>query len=166
MTSIQIWLSRSDELAVQAELQNKVWDELEVEPTLDPSGLGVNVSEYVATLDGTVISYPQKLAAARAAKRVPGVQAVQNEIAVVLPVLQQRTDEDLGRAVAHALEWNVLIPHGRVTAAVARGWVTLEGNVEWDHERIAAEEAVAHLVGVRGITNSIAVTPLARPNDA
>jgi osmotically-inducible protein OsmY len=37
--------------------------------------------------------------------------------------------------------------------------MTLEGNVEWQFQRSAAERAVRYLTGVRGITNLITVRP-------
>lgn len=38
---------------------------------------------------------------------------------------------------------------------VRAGWVTLEGTVDWDHQKATAEADVSKLVGVRGVTNSI-----------
>jgi osmotically-inducible protein OsmY len=39
------------------------------------------------------------------------------------------------------------------------GWLTLSGNVNWYFEKVAAEEDVRKLSGVRGITNMIAIKP-------
>ena len=41
--------------------------------------------------------------------------------------------------------------------AVSKGWVTLEGEVEWGFERDDAERVVRRLTGVRGVTNLIKV---------
>jgi osmotically-inducible protein OsmY len=42
---------------------------------------------------------------------------------------------------------------------VSRGWVTLDGRVEWQFQRREAERAVRRLTGVRGVTNLITVKP-------
>ena len=43
--------------------------------------------------------------------------------------------------------------------AVSKGWVTLEGQVDWQYQRDAAESAVRYLPGVTGVTNLITVKP-------
>ena len=42
---------------------------------------------------------------------------------------------------------------------VSNGWVMLRGEVEWEYQRRAAERSVRRLVGVRGVSNSVAVRP-------
>ena len=72
----------------------------------------------------------------------------------------QRTDEEIARAVANALASNTSIPPDRVKAQVSHGWVTLEGTVEWYYQKEAAERAVRYLRGVKGVTNRIVVKPI------
>jgi osmotically-inducible protein OsmY len=43
------------------------------------------------------------------------------------------------------------------------GWVTLEGQVEWNYERERTEDAVRCIRGVKGITNSVQLRPHAMP---
>jgi len=81
------------------------------------------------TLSGYVDSYVKKWAAERAAARVFGVRAVAEAIEVRLPGSLKRSDEDIARAVANVLEWNVLVPHDRVEVQVQDGLVTLSGEV-------------------------------------
>jgi osmotically-inducible protein OsmY len=117
------------------------------------------VKNGIVTLTGRVPSYAQKLAAARATAGVAGVKAVVNELQVGLPPADQRTDEEVARAVANALISHVSVPPNRVKAVVSNGWVTLEGTVEWHYQRQAAEEAVRHLRGVKGVINRVVVQP-------
>jgi osmotically-inducible protein OsmY len=63
-------------------LQAKVFDELGIEPALDPSNLRVVVKRGTVTLSGTARSHPEKAAAERAAKRLCGVRVVNNHITV------------------------------------------------------------------------------------
>jgi len=106
-----------------------------------------------------VPTWIQRLAAEQAAKRVRGVRAVVNEIEVRLAQGDERTDEEIAKAVRDALEWDVLVPADRITVAVSDGWVKLEGEVGWQYEKEAAERAVRNLRGVKGVTNLITVRP-------
>jgi osmotically-inducible protein OsmY len=163
--SIEMWLAEDDDVAARSELQRSVFDEFTWEPTLDAADINVMVADHVVTLSGAVKSYPQKLAAERAAERVRGVQAVQNELAVVAPASDRRSDTEIARAAAAVLESDVLVPRARVWATVADGRVRLEGSVRRDAERREAEEAVQRLVGVKGVTNVMTVEPTAPPED-
>jgi len=68
-------------------------------------------------------------------------------------------DAEVARAVVSTLQANAVVPEGTVWVAVRDGWVTLKGQVGWDHQRMAAGAAVGHLMGVRGVINSIVVMP-------
>jgi osmotically-inducible protein OsmY len=46
-----------------------------------------------------------------------------------------------------------------IQAIVKDGWVTLEGDIEWNYERERAEGAAGRVKGVIGITNSIRLQP-------
>ncbi len=147
------------------EIQRQVLDELRFDPEVEPTDVGVEVDNGVVTLTGTVDSYSMKFAAEKAAKRVKGVKAVANDIQVTLPFERTRTDTDIARAAANALEWNTEVPHERIKVTVHEGWVTLEGDVDWHYQKEAAERSVRDLMGVKGVTNLIAVAaPKASPD--
>ena len=57
------------------------------------------------------------------------------------------------------------MPDGKVQVTVQKGWVTLNGTVDWFYQRDAAERAVRKLSGVIGISNQIEVAPSARASD-
>ena len=139
------------------ELKREVEDELRWEPRVDAAAIGVAVEDGVVTLSGSVDSWAEKWAAEHAVKRVAGVAAVAEEIEVRLPVHSRRTDADVARAAANALAWNTFVPPDSVKVTVENGWVTLEGVVASAHERSAATEAVRRLIGVRGVSNLVAL---------
>lgn len=141
------------------ELKRSVESELNFEPSINAAEIGVAVRDGVVTLSGRVPSYWEKVAAERAAARVAGVKAVANELEVRLPGSSERTDEDIARAAIDALKWNVLVPQDRIMIAVSKGWATLEGSVDWQYQKSAAEKAVRRLVGVAGVSNLIEVKP-------
>jgi osmotically-inducible protein OsmY len=146
-----------------ADIQLDVLDELEWDARIQPNEIGVAAKDGIVTLTGQVNSFLKKWAAEEAAHRVKGVKAVVNDIEVKLLPGDQRTDEDIAAAVLRALEWDALVPTERVKVTVSKGWVTLDGDVEWQYQREEAERAVRRIVGVRGVTNLIAVKPKTKP---
>ena len=141
------------------ELKKSVESELNFEPSINAAEIGVAAKDGIITLSGNVPSYWEKMAAERAAARVSGVKAVVNEVVVHLPGSSERTDEDIARAALNALQWNVLIPSDRIKVKVSKGWVTLEGMVDWQFQKTAAEKAVRKLIGVRGVIDLIELKP-------
>lgn len=139
-------------------LKVEVERELEWDPMVNESSVGVFVKNGAVTLTGHVSSYSEKWAAVRAAERVYGVRAVADEIKVELPTSSVRDDVDIAQAVARTLRWNTLVPED-VKAEVRNGVVTLRGEVEWSYQRNEAERAVRNITGVTGVTNLIVVKP-------
>lgn len=145
------------------QLQKDILNELDWEPSVDASRIGVEVSDGVATLSGHVDSYTQKWAAERVAQRVAGIKSVAVELDVILPGPHQRNDTEIAQAAANAIDWNASIPKDAVRLVVEKGWVTLSGEVEWAFIRTAAETSVRNLYGVKGVVNNIAIHPRVEP---
>ena len=141
------------------QLQHDILDELKWEPSVEAAEIGVTVEAGVATLGGHVRTYTEKVSAERAAQRVAGVEAVANEIEVRPAGAGARTDTDIARAALEALAWHSALPAHAIKVAVSRGWVTLDGQVDWQYQREEAECAVSSLLGVRGVINEVAVKP-------
>jgi osmotically-inducible protein OsmY len=123
----------------------------------------VAVHDGIVTLAGYVDSYAKKYAAERAAKRVHGVKAVVNDLVVKLPTDSERADPDIARSVVQALQSRITVPADRIKVTVRDGWVTLEGEVDWQFQKESAEDAVRYLPGVKGIINLITVKPKVSP---
>jgi osmotically-inducible protein OsmY len=124
----------------------------------------VSVRNGVVTLSGHVDSYVEKWTAEAAAKRVHGVRAIANELEVRLPGTSKRTDEDVAAAAVNALKSNPSVPDA-VKVTVCQGWVTLDGEVEWQFQKEAAEAAVRPLQGVVAVTNLVRVKPRVSPGE-
>ena len=142
------------------ELQQAVLDELEWDPSIKSSRIGVSVEDGIATLAGEVESYAEKLAVLHAASRVFGVRGVADEVKVRLPDYNERTDADIARSAANAIAWTATVPSDCVKVEVENGWVTLEGEVNWQFEKDAAEASLRSLRGITGISNDIVVRPI------
>jgi osmotically-inducible protein OsmY len=139
--------------------QQNVLRELDWEPQVKSTDIGVAVTDGVVTLSGFIESYDQKYHAEQAAKRVYGVRALANDLEVKPGAGGQRADPDIAHAAAHALEQRITVPHERIKMTVRDGWITLEGEVNWKYQSDAAGAAVRHLTGVKGVTNLIEVKP-------
>jgi osmotically-inducible protein OsmY len=146
------------------ELRQAVLHELEWDPSVDAAHIAVAIRDGVVILGGFVSSYSERYAAEKAAKRAFGVNAVVNKIEVKLPDSVHITDEDIAAAAVRALKWNILVPSSKIKVTVSRGFVTLEGEVNWQFQKDAAEEAVRYLDGVTGVANKILVAPAVSPS--
>ncbi len=143
------------------ELQKDVMDELKWEPSLTEviSQLGVLVNDGVVTLSGRVNSYNQKINAEQAAQRVAGVKVVAEDIEVVIPGKNERSDTDIAIAVKDALKWHSAVNEDLIEIKVENGWVYLDGSAEWDYQKKAAENAVKDIVGVVKVVSRISLKP-------
>lgn len=152
-------------MKTDTQLRNDIQAELNWAPDVKTSDIGVIVKDGVVTLTGHLASHAEKYAVERAAQRVHGVKALAIELTVKLPFDNQRTDADIAQAAERALEWNVLVPDEKIRPMVEEGWLTLNGEVEWDYQRSAAENAVRDLMGVTGVSNLVKVKPKVSPAD-
>jgi osmotically-inducible protein OsmY len=148
-----------------SELERDVKEELQWNPDLDASDIAVSARNGAVTLTGFVRSYTDKYEAESAAKRIAGVTAVANDLEVRIPSIHQRPDPDIARDAAAAIKNYLPISYEQIKAVVKDGWVTLEGEVEWQYEQQAAETAVRPLQGVKGVINLIKIKPRVKPYD-
>jgi osmotically-inducible protein OsmY len=147
------------------DIKRDVEAELRWDPDIDASDIAVAVKDGVVTLSGFVRSYAQKWQAERDAKRVSGVLGLANDIEVRLPAIHQKPDPDLAREVAEELRYELPYSYNLVRVIAANGWVTLEGDVEWNYQKERAEAAARRVRGVKGISNFIQVKPTVEPSD-
>lgn len=157
--------SQEDSMRTDSQIQKDIQDEMKWDPSLRDDDIGVSVHDGVITLAGFVDSYADKWKAERMVSTVKGVKAVANDLEVKLPTSFSRPDPDIARAALDALEWNVTVPSDRIKVKVEKGWVTLEGDVDWNFQREEAERAVRNLTGVVGVTNLITVHARPAPTD-
>ena len=146
-------------MRTDSEIQKDVMDEFRWEALLNASEIGVAVKHGIVTLTGSVDTYTKKLAAENAAKNVVGVKAVAENIEVKLTSYGKRNDTEIAEAVINALKWHTAVKEDKVKIKVEDGWVSLEGEVEWEFQKTAARSTVENLSGVVGITNNIKIKP-------
>ena len=146
------------------ELKRRVTAELNWDPEVQSTAIGVAVRDGVVTLTGHLDNFAEREAAVRALRRVAGVKAVALELDVKLAIPHRRNDSEIATSAEHALRWNTLIPEKSIRLTVDQGVVSLEGEVEWDFQRRAAVSAVRPLLGVTEVRSEI--TLRAKPQTA
>jgi osmotically-inducible protein OsmY len=147
------------------ELRRSILDELEFQPYLDAAAIGVTVNNGIVCLSGHVRTYAEKIAAERAVKGVKGVKAVAEEIEVRVPGDKDIDDETIASRCLDVIRWNSALPDDKILIKIQQGRVTLEGEVEWQYQKEAAQSAVSKLAGVVEINNILKVCPKSTPED-
>jgi osmotically-inducible protein OsmY len=148
-----------------SEIERDVKDELSWDPDLDATDIAVSVKKGVVTLTGFVRSYTDKFEAEAAAKRVSGVVAIANDIEVRMPSVDERPDPEIARDAVAAIKSQLPISSEKIKVIVKNGWITLEGQVEWQYQRSTAEHAVRRIKGLKGVSNMIQLKPHAQPSE-
>ena len=146
-------------MKTDSDIKRDVEIELKWDPDIDATDIAVSVKNGVVTLTGFARSYIHKYHAERDAKRVAGVVAVANDIEVRLPDVDQRPDPEIAREAVEAIKRDLPVSHKNIKVIVANGWVTLEGQVEWNYQRDMAESAARRVKGVKGVTDAITLKP-------
>jgi osmotically-inducible protein OsmY len=156
---------RGGEMRSDSDIKRDVEAELQSDPTVDATDIAVAVNNGVVTLTGFVRSYSEKLEAEAAAKRVVGVVGLANDLEVRLSAADQRPDPEIARDAVAALRARLPFSANQIRVVLDKGWVTLEGQVEWNYQREEAERAVRRLKGVRGVINTIQLKPSVEPSE-
>ncbi|MFK3602074.1 ornithine aminotransferase [Pseudomonas sp. AP19] len=146
-------------------LRKSVMEELEFHPQINAASIGVSVENGIVTLSGHVSSYPQKVNAERAAKGVKGVRAIAQEIQVRLDKHAGTADDTLAERVLNIIDWSSDVPQNDIKVTVQKGWITLDGDVDWQYQKETLERAVHELSGVVGVNNRLALRPNAEVTD-
>lgn len=131
-------------------LRETIVRQLDRDPEVDASAIGVATRDGIVTLTGAVESCGDRSTAERVVQRVQGVRGVANDLTV--RVKSARTDTDLARGAADAVaRWD------GVRSTVHKGQVTLTGTVASVTQKREAERAVRQIHGVLGVLNDIAI---------
>ena len=140
-------------------LRQIILEELEYDPSLDATNIGVAVEKEIVTLTGHVTSFAEKQVAITAVRRVSGVRAIAEEIEVRYPYEKKIADDQLAKRAVDILDWDSVVPDRAIQVLVRNGWVTLTGDVDWYFQKQSAEDDIRKLSGVRGIINNIVIKP-------
>jgi osmotically-inducible protein OsmY len=152
-------------IRTDSEIKRDVEDELKYDAGVDATDIGVSVKNGVVSLTGFAGSYSQKLQAEMDAKRISGVMAVANDLEVRLPTADSRPDPEIARDLVAQLKFELPYSHESIKSVVKGGWVTLEGDLEWNYQRTRAENTALRVKGVLGVSNHIKLAPRVKPTE-
>jgi osmotically-inducible protein OsmY len=139
-------------------LEDAVAKALELDPRIpDSSEIAVSADDGMVVLRGTVESFARWRAAGQDARKVEGVDEVDNQLQVNLIDADRREDDEIRGVALQALIWDTEVPSDSVDVNVRDGWITLKGDALYQFESDAAYDDVATLYGVYGVTNEIKV---------
>lgn len=145
-------------MPTRVSIQDAVREALDKDSRLPHSSeVAVLCEDGVVTLRGTVGSFGQRLAAVRDARKVPGVDIVDDQIEVRILDPDGRADAEVRGFVLQALASDPDVPAELIEVKVTDGLVTLTGEVSYQFQSDAAYNDVAEVFGVIGITNEIRV---------
>ena len=148
-----------------SDIKRDVEAELQSDPSIDATDIAVAVKNGVVTLSGFVPKFMDKLEAEAAAKRVAGVVGLANDLEVRLPLSDKRPDPEIARDAVAAVKTQLPFSWQQIKVIVDKGWVTLEGQVEWNYQRQDAEAAVRRVKGVKGVINTVQLKPDVEPSE-
>lgn len=141
------------------DIQKAVLEQLDFEPAINSSHIGVAVREGVVTLTGRVPSVVDRDLAIRAAGYVKGVKAVIEQLDVELPGQCETADEIVAQRAYERLASNRDVPLDRLRLAVGNGVVTIRGDVDWHYQRQAAVDDLRRLDCVRDVRDETVIKP-------
>lgn len=147
-----------------AAIKSDVESEIRYDPAIvHDEAISVAVKDGIVTLTGVTKNYLDSYYAEKAAKRVSGVKAVANDIQVKL--LSERLDAEIAGEAVKAIKRELPSTADKIKIVVKDGWLTLEGDAEWNFQKEWAERSVRSVAGVKGVTNSISVEPRVSPSE-
>jgi len=150
-------------IRTDSEIKRDVEDELKYDAGVDSTDIGVAVKNGVVSLTGFARSYSQKLQAEMDAKRISGVMAVAHDLEVRLASADSRPDPEIARDLVTQLKFELPYSYESIKSVVKGGWVTLEGELEWNYQRTRAENTALRVKGVLGVSNHIKLAPRVKP---
>jgi osmotically-inducible protein OsmY len=139
-------VTRSD-----AQIRRDIEQAFLMDPAADAYEIEVSVEDGVATLTGTVESWPEKQIALRVARNVKGVRDVDSQITIEYAV--DRPDYEISAEIEKRLQWDARVDDALIDVAVNDGNVMLTGIVGSAVERTRAA-GDAWVGGVRDVDTS------------
>lgn len=144
-------------MKINEDLQRDVQEAIKWEPLLNAAEIGVTAKDGIITLTGVVDSYAKKSEAEKAAKSVVGVKAVVEKIQLQFGSCDKTDDNQIATSILNSFNWNWKISNDNVKVKVEDGWVTLDGELQWNYQKEAAQNSATNIIGVKGVTNNIKI---------
>ncbi len=136
-------------------IQIEVMESLRNIPSIRSNEIGISVLNGVVSVYGTVDSYPMKILIENKIKKHIHVVGIVEKLEVKISDQYKKTDEEISQLLILVFEMHADAPDERVNMIIEKGWVTLEGFVDYDNQRKKLTRLVEGIDGVNGVTNNM-----------
>ena len=147
------------------DIKHDVDTELKWSPELDSTDIATKVTDGGVTLYGFARTFHERHQAELSVKRIAGVTAVANDLAIRPNGPHKASDPQIARDAMEVLKLELPSMWDQIRIMVRQGRVVLEGTVKWQFVRERAESAVRRVVGIVDIRNAIQVAPASMNGD-
>ena len=138
--------------------KQEIIDQLSWNDSVNADNIQVEVSGNTALLEGIVPNYASKISAAINANMIRGINHVENNLKVELPVKSNLPDDkEITENIFNILRWQSNVSTENLKVESNEGIVTLSGTTETLWGRNQAEDIVNGIHGVLGVVNKIKV---------
>ena len=86
-------------------IRDRILAELDWDPSIEATDIGVAVEDGVVTLTGHVATYAEKMSVESAVKRVKGVRAIAQEVEIRTSLSSKTTDDQIAKRAADVIDW-------------------------------------------------------------
>jgi osmotically-inducible protein OsmY len=139
-------------------LEKEIEEAIKWNHLLHSSAITVTAKGGVIILRGSVDSFAGKYEAHSIAKKASDVKLVIDYIEVKFDErFSDKTDLEIAEDVMNEFKWDLEVPDDMIKVIVNDGWVILEGELNWNYQRVAAKRAAGNQAGVKGIINNIRI---------
>jgi osmotically-inducible protein OsmY len=139
-------------------------EELKWDARVQPDEIGVSVNDGAVAFTGRADSLTKKCAAEEAAHLVQGVQAVAKDSEFHLLGSEEHNDADNTAVALRAPTRDATLPTERPEVTVETGWISLQGEVQWQYQKSDTGRVARRLAGVWGVSNLVVVRPQITPS--
>jgi len=138
--------------------KQEIIDQLTWNDSVNADNIQVKVSGNTALLEGIVPNYASKISAAINANMIRGINYVENNLKVELPVKSNLPDDkEITENIMNTLKWQSNVSTENLKVESNEGIVTLSGTVETLWGKNQAEDIVNGIHGVIGVVNKLDV---------
>lgn len=146
-------------------IKKQVIDQLYWDGRVNAADIKVKVVGGNVTLEGTVPSLRNVMAAHDDVMVIPEVVSIQNNLEVVYPEPEMPSDSQLSADIMDILQWDPDINEEKIEVIVDNGIVTLKGSVDAYWKKNLVEDHVMDLYGVISLDNKLTVVPTEKQSD-
>ena len=144
------------------ELQKDVKFAIKRDPLIYGNEIDVRAKNGIVILSGVVEKYSNKIDLARTVNKVEGVKSIVEDFIIAPGNSINPNDKNISSKILNTWENHWEVPSDNIRLKVDKGRVVLEGDVAWEFQVGATEEAIKYISGIKSVTNFVQYKPQLR----